>query len=495
MNRHSQSSEICDQDVQELDQFAEKSLESDRLSEVLEEVPLLVQRGAVYLISAAVVLTLALLYFGKVHVAVTVKGTILPKGETLQVLALASGTATKVLAREGDHLPEGAPILKFSHRQSDLELISMKRNFKLKQNQLDTALESARVLKEILADVDKYLNSKQEILVTDNTMQAITALKKSWLDLQKAGQMQQEDFKDKMRLMEREINLAEQNIALKEKNLASAEEELKQQKQILEKKRQRYEEFLKLAQRGFYSKIDVDNEAERFRSAELAVSAKEKEIDQMKLDISNERLRLADKKIRLKTEKSDADDRYETAEMSYRQNLTALLLEQNNIQSGIDRLEAEIRTDGEKISLMESQISQGAVVMPANGTITLLHIKNPGETIGSGSTVAIVVADSESLIVKASAESKDVGFIVPGLQARVKVDAYPFQQFGTIPGLVTKVFPNIGGDGQFTVNIRLKRSTIKSMGHDIRLIPGLTVQADLLTRKQRLIYMLLSKQN
>ncbi len=104
-----------------------------------------------------------------------------------------------------------------------------------------------------------------------------------------------------------------------------------------------------------------------------------------------------------------------------------------------------------------------------------------------------MVADSESLMVKASAESKDVGFVTKGLPARIKVDAYPFQQFGTVPGRVTKVFPNIGGDGKFTVNLELLNNTIKSGDLDFQLSPGLTVKADLLTRKQRLIHMLLTK--
>ena len=53
--------------------------------------------------------------------------------------------------------------------------------------------------------------------------------------------------------------------------------------------------------------------------------------------------------------------------------------------------------------------------------------------------------------------------------------------------------PNIGGDGNFTVKLELLKNKIKSGDQDILLSPGLTVTADLLTRKQRLIHMLLTK--
>ena len=190
MTETTQSAGVSDQEVQDLEQFAEKSLEADQLSEVLEEVPSLIQRGAIYIIGGAILLMLALLYFGKVHVAVTVKGTIFPKGEATQVLALASGVTTQVLAAEGDHLLKGTPIIKFSHRESDLDLASLKRNFKLQQNQLKYAHEAARVVEEILSDPEGFLSANKEILVTGNTMQVIASLKKAWLDLQKAGQMQ-----------------------------------------------------------------------------------------------------------------------------------------------------------------------------------------------------------------------------------------------------------------------------------------------------------------
>jgi len=493
MTETTQTAGVADQDVHHLEQFAEKNLEADQLSEVLKEVPSLMQRGTIYIIGVAILLILALLYFGKAHLVVTVKGTIFPKGEATQVLAFASGVTTQVLAAEGDHLLKGTPIIKFSHRKSDLDLASLKRNFKLQQNQQNDAAEAVRVVEEILSDPKGFLNSNKEILVTGNTMQVITSLKKAWLDLKKAGQMQKKDFKDKMRLMRREIDLTRQNILLKEKNLAATEQELEQQKKALKKKRQRYEEFLELARRGFYSEVDVDNEEERLRSAELAIVAKEKEIDRLKLDISNELLSLADKKIKVKTEEADADQRYGTARMNYQQSLTALLQEKKNLHTQIDKLEAEIKTSSGKITLMESQVAYGAVTMPHDGTITQLKAKTPGETISSGSVVAIMVADSESFMVKASAESKNVGFVTRGLPARIKVDAYPFQQFGTVPGRVTKVFPNIGGDGKFTVNLELLKNTIKTGDQDIQLSPGLTVMADLLTRKQRLIHMLLAK--
>ena len=493
MTERSQTTGVSEKEFDNLEQYAEKSMEAHRLSEVLSEVPSLLQRGAIYLISAAILITLAILYFGKVHVVVAVKGTIFPEGEAFQVQARGSGVVSQVLAKEGDHLPRGATIVKYHRKESDLDLASLNRKVRLQRNQLKTAREAAQVVENILANVEGFLSSNHKVLISGNTMQHIAALKKAWLDQKKNDQLKEKDFKLKKRLLLRQIKLTEQKIGLLKKNRISAEKELKQEKEFLAKKEKRLKEFLQLAERGFFPKIDVDSEEERYRSAELAVVGKQKQIDDMELQISNERLRLADMKLKVKSEEADVDERYELARMNYQQKLTDLQQELGNLYTEVEELEAEIKNTGGEITLRESEISFGTVTMPLEGTITQLKVGNPGEMIGAGAVVAIVVADTEFLMVKASAKSKDIGFVTEGLPARIKVDAYPFQQFGTVSGRITKVFPNIGSDANFTVNIQLLENKIDAGDQDIRLSPGLTVEADVLTRKQRLIHMLLAK--
>lgn len=493
--RKSVSSGISEQDARELEQFAEKNFRASQLSEVLDEVPSLIQRGTIYIIGAAILLLFLILFFGKAHVVVKIKGMILPEGEAIQVLALANGVATHVLAEAGDHLPKGSPIIRFSHTQSDLDLASMKRQLLLKQNNLSKTVEAFHVVEEVLSGPKKFLESDREFLVAGNTMQAIGELKQSWFELMKVEQAQEKEFQERMQLMRKEIELAEQNILLEIKNKTAAEKDLQYQRKGLEVKKQRYDEFLGLADRGFYSKVDVDNETERYRSAELAILTKEKEIDKMALDISNDRLSLSEKKVNLKKEEASAGEQYATARLNYQQSLARLKQEKQKLREETDKLEAEIKTEKGKIALTENQIAQGTVFMPHDGIITKLNVQTPGQSIGAGSVVAVMVADNEQLMVKASAKSKDVGFVTVGLPARVKVDAYPYQQFGTVPGRITKVYPNIGGDGKFTIHLAVLENKIRKGGLDIKLSPGLTVDADLLTRKQRLIYMLLARDN
>lgn len=96
------------------------------------------------------------------------------------------------------------------------------------------------------------------------------------------------------------------------------------------------------------------------------------------------------------------------------------------------------------------------------------------------------------LVVKATVPNKDIGFVKVGMAARIKVDAYPFGQFGSVPARVRQIVP-VGNEDNFTMTLELLQDSIKADEHQIQLFPGLTVQAEVQTRNQRLFELLFSK--
>lgn len=121
-----------------------------------------------------------------------------------------------------------------------------------------------------------------------------------------------------------------------------------------------------------------------------------------------------------------------------------------------------------------------------------LNVKNTGELVSSGTVVGVVIPQGTPLIINASVPNKDIGFIKEGSDARLKVDAYPYQQFGTLPARVRQIFPNVGDEENFTITLELLQDTIKAGRQTINLFPGLTVEAEVKTRKQRLFQLLLN---
>jgi multidrug efflux pump subunit AcrA (membrane-fusion protein) len=86
--------------------------------------------------------------------------------------------------------------------------------------------------------------------------------------------------------------------------------------------------------------------------------------------------------------------------------------------------------------------------------------------------------------VEATVRNKDIGLIEPGLPAKLKIDAYPFQDFGVVPAKVIAIEP-AGAD--YKVLLAPERTTIDFRGKPKQLLPGLALTADIVTDRRSLL--------
>ncbi len=65
-----------------------------------------------------------------------------------------------------------------------------------------------------------------------------------------------------------------------------------------------------------------------------------------------------------------------------------------------------------------------------------LAITTVGQVVSPGQALLTVVPDAGPIEVEAMVTNEDIGFVVPGQRAVVKVEAFPFTRYGTIDGTV-----------------------------------------------------------
>ena len=98
---------------------------------------------------------------------------------------------------------------------------------------------------------------------------------------------------------------------------------------------------------------------------------------------------------------------------------------------------------------------------------------------------------------KVNISNQDIGFIKPGQQVKVRVNSFPYMEYGEIDGTVTR----IGADAlpptqtvrqyHFPVDLRLERSNLTTReGIKIPLQAGMTITTNLKLRDRRLIELL-----
>ncbi len=78
---------------------------------------------------------------------------------------------------------------------------------------------------------------------------------------------------------------------------------------------------------------------------------------------------------------------------------------------------------------------------PVDGTVQSVDVASLGTVVQAGQTVATVEPADAPLIVEADLPAQDVGFVKIGQKTRIKVTAYPFEQYGSIAGKVIWISP------------------------------------------------------
>jgi hemolysin D len=485
----SPASTVADEGYAALDRYAERSLHAIDRSEIVPEVPARLVRRGIYLIATAVVVAFALLYFGKVPVAVTAYGKVVPERDPLTLRALYGGVVRSIRARPGDRLAAGAPIATLDVQAAATDLASLRRTHQLQQAQLESARASLAEVDRILATPGVAVSVRAE--ARSVMVAGLSALEKTRLALEVARQHAQR-LPERRRLHARQLELVRHHTTLSEQGHAAQARVLDDQERALPIQSSRLMNLRALAAKGGVLPRELSAEEEEYRNAESRLLASRQRLAQQAIDISTQKLRQLELELTLAALGPEAASSLRQTELAFRQTLASLREERQALSSRIEELSAASEAAAATITEADGRPTLETIAMPVAGTLVELAIGHPGDRIAVGALVAAVAPADVPLAIEAVIPNKDVGFVTPGLEARIQVDAYPHRQFGTARAEVQRV-PLAGPDGTFSVRLRLLEDRVGAGVDAPRLFPGLTVVAEIRTTKQRLIDLLFSK--
>lgn len=111
-----------------------------------------------------------------------------------------------------------------------------------------------------------------------------------------------------------------------------------------------------------------------------------------------------------------------------------------------------------------------------------------GSVLKAGDPVVTTVPVNAPLVADITVSTRDVGFVRPGDRATVKVDAFNYAEHGTAEGLVQWVSEgafsftedtNQPTNAYYRVRIRIDEMNFVNVPQSFRLIPGMTLSADI----------------
>ena len=172
------------------------------------------------------------------------------------------------------------------------------------------------------------------------------------------------------------------------------------------------------------------------------------------------------------------------------------LKEQENrlkLQAEDVQLQSRKSVDQMRNRLRESelQLQYQNVLAPVAGVVFDPQVTVEG-VLGAGERILSIVPQ-QGLYAEVFVPNKDIGFIKPGQEAKVRVDAFPFTRYGELPGAVSQIAADaLAPDAtqnfyRFPVKLTLEQSFLESDGVKIPLKAGMSVTTNLKLRDKRVI--------
>ncbi len=368
-------------------------------------------------------------------------GEIIPSGYSQVVQHLEGGIVAEIMVEEGDLVEEGQLLVQMGGIGAEADFSS------LDERQVTLKLQAERL--RALA-YDKEPDFSQD---AGDDAQAI-AYQQRLLDTARQA------YEAEKKVLENQLAQRRETIARLKGEKGTAERELASGQELLTMKEQ-------LENRGAVSKKDlIDSQRD--------VNRLEGDVGSIEAQISE-----AEKAI------SESQSRLQTLDAKTRD---AALKE-------LEEVETQIAQNKETLGKLEGRVDRQAIRAPVRGLVKGLRVNTIGGVIGAGEPIMEIVPLDRTLIVEAQIPPREVGSLKVGQPARIKVSAFDFSRHGVIEGelefLSATTFVNEQNQSFYKGRIKLTKDHVGPNPDRNLILPGMTVEADIITGEKTVLAYLL----
>lgn len=206
--------------------------------------------------------------------------------------------------------------------------------------------------------------------------------------------------------------------------------------------------------------------------------------------------------LKLKREANDIEDKFNTVTKS----IPRLESQVKEAQKNLEEQELQFRNKA-KIELNETlielqslqadstalkdQVDRTIVKSPMDGYVQRLYVHTLGGVIRPGADIVEIVPSGQALLVEVKVKPADIAFIHYDQKAKVKFSAYDFSIYGGLEGKVKYISADTIKDEKdnvfYTVRIKTDKNFLGSKNNPLKIIPGMTVNVDIITGKKSVL--------
>lgn len=454
--------------------------------ELLDALPKVWSRSLIYVLVGFVAVGVPWSMVSTIDETGSARGKIEPLGAVRKLDSISGGKVAIVKVKEGDRVRAGQVLLELDNDSLKPDLERTKEKLTGLENQV-SQLQMLKKQIELTAATQEQQNQSQALEKKAQVNQAIQNLntKQSTYKLEKL---------EKQAL----VNQAEQQISTFVNERKSAEARFQIDNTQVSR-------FSKLSNSGAISYAQVDNLRKEQQESKRLVEKAESDIEQARLRLAEETSRYQATVSQLesdieqaKLQLAEQNSSYQTAVNAGKLALQKTQQQIKELQRQINSAKSQIAQTRSEITSLQLQMQQRIVRSPINGIVFELPVSKPGEVLQTGQRIAKIAPENSGYVLKAKMPVKETGLLKEGMPVKVKFDAYPFQEYGILPGKVSWISPDSKVESQanagaesYELRITLDKPYIQNGSRRISLSPGQTANAEVIVRQRRVIDLLL----
>lgn len=434
--------------------------------EIVETPPSPIGRSIAYSIMSLFAIAVIWACVGQVDIVASAKGKIVPSGRTKVIQPFETGVVRAIAVHDGQTVKAGEVLIELDPTMNDAEA-------KHAQGDLIAAeLDIARLQAE-LSDGDALANFKPP---DDAPPDSITMQRKFLLD-------QTAEQQEKLAVLDRqseqkaaEHETIEATVAKLEASLPVLQERLQIRQTLFEHSTGSKAEYLEMLQAFVEAQHELDVQKRKADETTAAIAAIDEQRNETKEEFRRERYG--------------------------------------------DLVEAERKAKGlsEDLVRAERRAQLQKLTSPVDGTVQQLAVHTIGGVVTPAQSLLVVVPSDSHIEIEAMVENRDIGFVHPGQEAQIKVDAFNFNRYGLIGGKVIDVSPdaitrqkpadknsadqNVDAENEssepvnqelvYAARVSLDQTQMQLEDRMVNLSPGMAVTVEIKTGSRRIISYLLS---
>lgn len=167
--------------------------------------------------------------------------------------------------------------------------------------------------------------------------------------------------------------------------------------------------------------------------------------------------------------------------------------QQNDLLEELRKTTLESQQLAERQKADQDRQTRTDVAAPVKGVVNRLYVHTIGGTVRPGEVLAEITPMDDSIIVEAKVAPEHRAKIWVGQDVKVKITAYEYATYGTLPGTITDISADSFADEQskapyYRVKVAMDRSKLAA---DKKIMPGMMTEVDILTGKRTVMDYLL----